>query len=364
MENNKDICGRDSNMDKVKVVLVGCGYIADGHLRSWKKLNNAEVVSVVDINESAAENAAKKWNIPSYSSSLKDLLSKGDVDVVDICTPPHTHAPIAVEAMEAGSNIILEKPMTMNIEDADRILSCWKRTGVKAGVIHNWLFEPPVPDVRALVDEGVLGEIHHVDLKALNTKADWMAINGKHWCHRLEGGRFGEMLAHPIYLIKHFMKDVSLQNISVSKIGEYDWMKSDELIASFRADNKFGTFYASFNSPRQAIYLSLYGEKAIVQLDLINVTVNVLPERGLSKGSVGYDYLRQTSQLSKYMIKNVGKVVTNQWMTGHDLYIKQYAESMFDDSDPPVSIIDGHNTIKILVEMIKEVELQEKNDAV
>src|SRR5271157_4169465 len=131
----------DRSMPEIKVAVVGCGFVANDHLKAWKKLKTARVVAVSDLNEALAKNTAATWKIPCYYLSLPKLIEGSDIDVVDICTPPQAHSALAIQAMEAGLNVLIEKPMTMTVEDAERIYECQKTTKVKAGVIHNWLFD-------------------------------------------------------------------------------------------------------------------------------------------------------------------------------------------------------------------------------
>jgi len=347
-------------LEKINVAIIGCGYIANGHLRSWNKVPDANVSAVVDLNTELAEKTAETWKIDNYYGSTDELLENEHPDVIDICTPPQVHRALAVQSIKKGINTLIEKPMTMTVEDSEKILEAEKQSDVTCGVIHNWLFEPPVPQVRKIVNDGELGEIFHVDLKALNTRDDWMAKDGNHWCHRLQGGRFGEMLTHPIYLVKEFLGDVKLENLHVSKIGPFPWMKSDELVATLSGGDKYGSFYATFNSPRQAIILNLYGEKALLSIDMINGLTSILPPRQVGKLSVGLDSLRQSSQILASTLSNVGKVATGNWMTGHDLYIQQYAKALQEGTPAPVSIQEGYEVIKILDQMIKELESQEQ----
>ena len=348
-------------MRSQKVAIIGCGYIANGHLRSWKRTDNANVEAVVDLNIAAAKDTAERWKINNYFSSLDDLLNELQPDIVDICTPPQVHSSIAIQSIESGAHTLIEKPMTMTLDDAIKIVEAEKKADVKVGVIHNWLFEPPVPKARRLVGEGKLGEIMHVNLQTLNTSGDWMAKDGNHWCHKLTGGRFGEMLTHPIYLVKHFLGDVKLENILVSKIGDFPWMKSDELVANLSGGKRFGSFYASFNSPRQAILLEVYGQKALLSLDMINGLVSILPARDVSRFSVGFDSLKQATQIASSTLYNAGSVISGKWMTGHDLYIDLFIKALEKDMEPPVTVREGYEVVKILEEMINRVEQQEKD---
>jgi predicted dehydrogenase len=164
------------------------------------------------------------------------------------------------------------------------------------------------------------------------------------------------MLTHPIYLVEYFLGSVKLENIHVSKIGPYPWMRSDELVATLSGGDRFGQFYASFNSPRQAIELNLYGEKAFLQMDLINGTVNVLPSRPVKKVDIATDSIKRAEQIVSSTLSNIGKVVTGTWLSGHNLYIKEYSEAVLSGGKAPVSIADGHRVIQILEKMISEIE--------
>jgi predicted dehydrogenase len=346
-------------MHDINVAIVGCGYVANGHLKAWSKVREAQVVAVSDLNESLAKSTADLWKVPRYYKSLSELIEWGKIDLVDICTPPQTHAALAIQAMKAGFNVLIEKPMTMTVKDAEQIVECRKSTGIKAGVIHNWLFDVPVLEADYLVKKGYLGDIFNVEIEALNTKYDSMVTNERHWSHRLQGGRFSEMLAHPIYLLRHFLGEVEICDLQVSKIGDYPWMRFDELCASFRVGNKLGRAYASFNSSRDAIFISLYGSEAILKLELINATVNVLPKRKTSRFSKGFDSLRQATQLTKSTIRNAAKITFKRWMSGHDMYIKLFAESLLNGTYPPVTVEDGLEVIKTLEKMCGMIESAE-----
>jgi len=350
-------------MRESKVAIVGCGFVAEGHLKAWKRVLQSNVVAVSDLNEALAKGTAEAWNVPHYYRTLSDMLGQRGINVVDICTPPQVHASLAVEAMEKGVNVLIEKPMTMTVEDAQKIVDCQRTAGVKAGVIHNWLFDIPVLEATSLINSGLLGEVFNVEIETLNTKDDSMAANEHHWCHKLPGGRFSEMLAHPIYLIRHFLKgEVEVSDIQVSKVGSYPWMRSDELCAIFKVGKKLGRAYASFNSSRDAIYINLYGRDGIIKMDLINSILTFLPKRKTSRFSKGFDSIRQTGQIVKWTWKNMIKVISKRWMSGHDMYIKLFAESLINGNDPPVSAMDGFAVVKTLEEMCMRIAELEGKD--
>jgi len=345
---------------KKNIGVVGCGEVADGHLKAWNNVPSTEVVAVCDLNESLAKSTVKNWKIPNYFTSIEKLLESTELDVVDVCTPPHTHRSIAVQVMNAGSNIIIEKPMTMTVEDSEEIVEVQKKTGVMAGVLHNWLFEPPIVKADLLVKRGLLGEVFNVEIEAISTKHDAMASNKDHWCHKFPGGRFSEMLPHPIYLVRNFLGEFIIKDVQVSKVGNYPWMKSDELCATLESGNKYGRVYVSFNSPRDAIFVDIYGEKGILKIDIINATLNFLPARKVTRFGKATDSFRQAGHLISSTFKNAFDVVSGRWMDGHELYIERFARSLDENLDPPISVQEGLEVIKNLEEMCTIIEELER----
>jgi predicted dehydrogenase len=345
----------------LNVAILGCGYVSNDHIKAWKRVHQAQLVAVCDVSEMAAKKMSEFWKIPRYFTSFPKLLEQKNIEIIDICTPPHTHASLAVQAMQSNFNVLLEKPMTMTSKDADEIVQCQKTTGMKAGVIHNWLFEPPVREATALVKKGGIGEVVNVEIEALNTKYDSMTANEKHWCHTFPGGRFSEMLAHPVYLLRHYLgSEISIGDVQVAKIGEYPWMKSDELCATFHVGTKLGRSYASFNMPRAAIFISLYGKKAIIRLDIVNATLNILPARKTSRFNKAFDSLRQAGQLTRSTAKNIMKITSKRWSSGHDFYIRSFAECVLTDKEPPVTVEEGYHVVKIVEQMCGAIDKAER----
>lgn len=353
-------CASVKKMNELNVGIVGCGEVANGHVRAWKKVNEAKISAVLDINASLAKNMAEKWGIPNYFTSLSEMRDRLPVNVVDICTPPSTHMSLAVEAMENGVNVVMEKPMTMTMRDAEAIVEAQKKSGVTAGVIHNWLFENTITKATSLMKEGHLGEVLSVEIEAINTRDDFMASHENHWSHKYPGGRFGEMLAHPIYLIRHFLGgEETIEDIQVAKLGDYPWMKSDELTAVFKVGEKVGRAYASFNAPRNSIYVSLYGKKAILKIDIINATVLKLDKRGVAALDLGSDNIGQAFQIFGATVRNAGVRIAQRWLSGHDNYIRLFANSLLKGGPPPVSVEEGMKVVKSVEKACKLIEKAE-----
>lgn len=306
------------------------------------------MVAVCDVNEGLANTTARLWKVPEYYSSLSRLLERGGVDVIDICAPPQMHATLAVQAMESKCNVLIEKPLTMTTTEADDIVNCQKITGLKVGVIHNWLYEPPMVKATSMLEKGDLGEVLSVDIAAISTKDDSMAANEHHWSHRLPGGRFTEMLPHPVYILQRFLGNLEVKGVWTSKLGSsYSWMKADELYAILGTDQKWGRVYVSFNAPRDAIFVTIYGSKAILRSDIIGASIVKLPAMVSRTFEKGFDSLRQASQLVGLVASDTLRVLTGHWRSGHDTYIQLFAESVLKDKDTPVSLTEAYEAVKV-----------------
>jgi len=343
-------------MRVLRVAIVGCGSASKGHFVAWKKVPHANIVAICDPDQNALRYASKLWKIDHCFLSTSELLDFKDVDVWDIITPPQYHASVAIQAMKAGFNVLLEKPMTLTIEDAISLLECQKSTGVVAGVIHNWLFEPPVLRARKIVEKGKIGEIVSVQIDILHTKDEPMAANKNHWCHRLPGGRFSEMLAHPIYLLRYFLGDINVQALEVRKSGGYPWMKYDELRATFANRQRIGGAYVSFNSPRDAIFIDVFGKAGILRLDVITGAMNLLPKAKMSRFQKGKDSIKQAGQLLTSTLTNAFSILTKRWITGLGMCIQLFAQSLRENKPPPVTLHEGFGVVKVQEEMIKMIE--------
>ena len=106
-------------MEKIRVAIVGAGNIAQSaHLPAYQKRDDLEVVAIADWNLERAQGAAKKFGIPKAFQNIDDMLANVDCDYVDICVWNRSHADCAIKAAAAGKNILCEKPMAYNLEDA------------------------------------------------------------------------------------------------------------------------------------------------------------------------------------------------------------------------------------------------------
>ena len=145
-------------MNKVRFALIGCGMIARIHGAAIARIPEACLTGVFDPNMASAERFAQEHKVTVYPT-MEALLASPEVDAVCICTPSGLHASQAVAAMEAGKHMVCEKPMSLTLADADRMIETAERTGVKTCVISQYRFSDATREVRRAIQEGAFGRI-------------------------------------------------------------------------------------------------------------------------------------------------------------------------------------------------------------
>lgn len=161
-------------MEKVRIGIIGCGDIAKFmHMPAWKQIKNVEMTAFCSRNEARVEYARSEFGSDSAKvyADYRKLLEDSDVDVVDICTPNHTHAEMAIDAMEAGKHVLVEKPMAITYEDAKRMADVSERTGKILSVNYQNRFRPDSLYLKNVCINGGLGEIYYAKAHALRRRA-------------------------------------------------------------------------------------------------------------------------------------------------------------------------------------------------
>lgn len=138
--------------------IIGCGVISKWHAEAIGKIAGCRLIGATDVNEKNRETFAAAYGCAAFESTEK-LLKDPDIDVVCICTPSGLHAPLCIQAAEAGKHIITEKPMALTVADCDSIIGAAERNNVKIEVISQLRFSHVVRSVKAAIDNGVLGKL-------------------------------------------------------------------------------------------------------------------------------------------------------------------------------------------------------------
>ena len=149
---------------KLKVGIIGTGWIADAHIMEYKKMPDVEIVAGADLVPGKAEAFFKKWEVEGVRCypDHKSMLDAEELDAVSICTYNATHAECAIAALEHGVNVLLEKPMCVTTEEAVAIMKAEKKSGKILSIGFQPRLDPNMIKVRDIVQSGVLGEIYYI----------------------------------------------------------------------------------------------------------------------------------------------------------------------------------------------------------
>ena len=124
-------------MSTINVGIIGCGRIADLHYPGYKNNRKARVYAVCDSNDEIRERRKKEWRAEKSYSDYRELLADPSVDAVEILTPQVLHEEMVIEAARAGKHIALQKPMTIDLASADRMLRAVRSSGKVFRVTDN-----------------------------------------------------------------------------------------------------------------------------------------------------------------------------------------------------------------------------------
>ncbi len=145
----------------IKVGVIGVGYLGQYHAEKYMALSGAELVGVMDINPKSAETVAKSCKCEAFAK-LESLLDK--VEAVSIVVPTHAHFPVAKTCLEKGKHVLLEKPMTTTLEEADTLIDLAQKRGVVFQIGHLERFNPAVVALFSYLDKPLFIESHRLGL--------------------------------------------------------------------------------------------------------------------------------------------------------------------------------------------------------
>ncbi|MET1030647.1 Gfo/Idh/MocA family protein [Domibacillus tundrae] len=191
-------------MGKIKVGIIGTGFIGLTHIEAVRRLGFVEVVGLAQSNQKAAEQKAAELDIPRAYGDYREMLQDSDIQVVHNCTPNHLHFEINKEIILAGKHVLSEKPLAMSSEESAELLALAKEHKLVHGVNFNYRQFPIVKQLEVMIQNGELGKVNLVhgsylqDWLLLETDFNWrlapevggksraVADIGSHWCDTVQ----------------------------------------------------------------------------------------------------------------------------------------------------------------------------------
>ena len=147
-------------MEKIKVGIIGSGFIAEYHYHAYNLLSNVEIVGIAASSLEKAKSFMKQFDIPGEPfGNYKDLL-KLECDAISVCLPNYLHKDVTIDILNSGSHALVEKPLARNVEEGVKMLDVEESSNRKIFYCENSMYAPSFSKVKEIVDEGALGKIY------------------------------------------------------------------------------------------------------------------------------------------------------------------------------------------------------------
>jgi len=341
--------------ETLKVGIVGCGFIArKRHIPIFMKLKEkVEVRAVCDNNESLAQQTMAEYGIPKMYKDFAQMLSSEDLNLIDICTPPQIHTSMALEGIERGCHILMEKPMALKTSDCDQMINASRNKGVKLCITHNMLFFPPMLKAKEMVAEGAIGTF--IGMRVLISDPSRITLLRKDdWAHKLRGGILEESVSHPVYLSLPFLGRVKNADIWAKNFLEHPWAPFDEFRIELEGEKAISSIVKSYASNTWAAYVDILGTEGTLRLDLQSMLLIYHKGKESIKPLALARYsLSDASQIVKGVAANALKTITGRMKFGHAIIIEDFVNCILSNSQSPVTGEEGREATRV-VEMIME----------
>jgi predicted dehydrogenase len=345
-------------LNRIRAVLIGSVVIAGKkHIPAFVRLRRkAQLVAICDLNHAAAKQVAARFGIPRTYGNIAEMLETEKPDLVDICTPPQTHARVAIEAMRHGCHVLVEKPMAVTVADCDQIVHASKEYGLKVCVGHSDLFYEPFIRARRMVTNGAIGTVRGMRI-FLSTPTNYMTSHPEHWAHKLPAGVIGESGPHIVYMTLAFIPHVRSVNVDALKVlSDYPWSSYEDYRINIIGDDAISSATLIYTTDQWAAKVEVLGDKGFLLLDLESMNLLRYRRTELKPVPVGLSLLRESVQSAAAFVSNSFRVATRSVRSTHEIIISRFADSILSGSDTPVSAEEGREAVRVLNMIVENVE--------
>jgi len=354
----------------IKAAIVGCGKIADDHAWAISLIPDTEIVGVCDNEELMAKQLYERFKIKWYFCDINDMLQAARPDVVHITTPPQSHFEIGKICLDAGCHAYIEKPFTINSDEADQLIRLAERKKLRLTVGTDEQFTYVAMRMRKLVNDGYLGgppvhmEVYYCYDLGDEHYAKAFLANKRHWVRRLPGQLMHNIISHGIAKIAEYLPGDNIKVIAhgftsdfLEKLGEHDMI--DELRVIIEDDSKT-TAYFTFSTQMRPLLreFRLYGPKngLIINQDHHSI-INAPGKNYISYLDKFIPLNYYAKQYRKNMAANAKLFLKRDFhmKSGLKQLIELFYRSISDNSPLPISYREILLTTKIMDSIFAQV---------
>ena len=335
-------------MNKVKFAVVGCGSIGKRHIAVLDADPDAQLVAICDLDENRAKELSDLYEGVPFFSDYEEMLRNIDADVINVVTPHALHKEMSIKALQAGFNVLVEKPMALTVEDCKEMNDVSKASGKKLWVVKQNRHNVPVRLAKQAISEGRLGKIFMVKCDIL-----WNRYQGYYdespWRGKIEeeGGALFTQASHFIDLLIWWCGDI-VEVKAHAETQNHQIQTEDTGIAILRFDSgAIGSlvwttcvYHKNFEGS-----ITIIGEKGTIKIggqylnkmEYWDVEGYPLPE--------GIDFNDKPNAYGKYQGTS----------SNHDKVIKAIISSIRNESDETVAGIEGIRSIDAIEQIYHHI---------
>ena len=334
----------------MKYALIGCGRISPNHLAAAKE-NHLEIVGLCDIEEKNIQKSAGQFQLESVPKYLdyKVMLANEQPELVAIATESGKHAQIALDCIEAGCNLIIEKPIALSLEDADRIMEAARQKGVKVCACHQNRFNKSVGKIREALEQGRFGRLFHATAhirwnrgQEYYTQAPWRGT----W--EQDGGALMNQCIHNIDLLRWMMGDEIEEVVGYTDRLSHDFIQAEDLgMALIKFKNgSYGMIEGTTNVFPKNLEETLYifGEKGTIKAG--GKSVNIIEEWMFADG------LDDSEAVKDEYSENP----PNVYGFGHSPLYQDVIEAISNNRAPYVDAQAGRRALELVLAIYKSAQ--------
>lgn len=333
----------------MKYALIGCGRIATNHIKA--AMNNAlDIVAICDIVPMKMKELMEKHELIKNNSikcyeDYKRMIAENEIELVSIATESGLHAEIALYCIEHNINVIIEKPMAMSIEDADKIIHLAEKKGVKVSACHQNRFNIAVQQMRQAIEHGRFGKLSHGSIhvrwnrnRDYYTQAPWRGT----W--EQDGGALLNQCIHGIDLLRWMMGQEIVEVYGKTKRQFHDYLEVEDLgmaVVTFK-NGAIATIEGTTNVYPHNLEETLYvfGEKGTAKLG------------GKSTNNIDvWEFADATDEDEKN--KGFEEAASNVYGNGHTSLFADMVEAIQKNRKPYVDAYAGKAALELVLAIYK-----------
>lgn len=333
----------------MKYALIGCGRISTNHMKAAVN-NKLDIVGVCDILPEKMEEILEKHGLEEDETihrytDYNELLEKEKPTLVSIATESGNHTEIALYCIEKGVHVIIEKPMAMSIDDANKIVNLAEEKNVKVSACHQNRFNIAVQELRKAIEAGRFGKISHGSIhvrwnrnKGYYDQAPWRGT----WTQ--DGGALMNQCIHGIDLLRWMMGDEVEEVYGATRQQFHDYLEAEDVgmaVVKFK-NGAIGTIEGTTNVYPKNLEETLYifGEKGTVKLG------------GTSTNNIDvWDFADETEEDNKN--KGLEEATSNVYGNGHTSLFADVIDAIENDRKPYVDAVAGRNALEMILSIYK-----------